>query len=104
MSAIPPIPPIGDPSQVGAAAASRAPDAPAAASGDFGAALQRGLEQVSALEAEAEWVATDIATGGDSQLHDLMIATTQSEMATELLVQTRNRALEAYHEIMRLPV
>ncbi|WP_165492220.1 flagellar hook-basal body complex protein FliE [Egibacter rhizosphaerae] len=104
MSAIPPIPPPGEATGVTAAAAAQQPDAPAGVGNDFADMFQQGLEEVSALEQGADAVATDIATGGDSQIHDLMIATSKSEIGTELLVQTRNKALEAYHEIMQLPV
>lgn len=104
MSAIPPIPPPGEASNITAAAAAQQPDAPAGVGGDFAGMFQQGLEEVSSLEQSADAVATDIATGGESQIHDLMIATNKSELGTELLVQTRNKALEAYHKIMQLPV
>ncbi len=68
----------------------------------FGAALERGLTQVSDLEHHADALATDIATGGPTQVHELMVATTEASIATDMLVQVRDRALEAYHEVMRL--
>ena len=45
-----------------------------------------------------------MATGGPAQIADLMVATTKSQLAVDLLVQTRNRAVEAYQEIMRMPL
>lgn len=95
-----PIPPTG-------AAAPIAPlggptgSAPAAAPG-FGDALGRGLQQVSSAEHRVDALATDIATGGTASVHELMVATTEASLATDLLVQVRDRALEAYHEVMRL--
>lgn len=70
----------------------------------FGDALKRGLEQVSGLEQQADKVAQSIATGGPAQIQDLMVATTKSQLAVDLMVQTRNRAVEAYQEIMRMPL
>lgn len=96
---IPPIPPIGDPSAVGAAAAARQPAEPG-----FADALRRGLEEVSALEHRADAVATNLAAGGDATVADLMIATSQSQVATDLLLAVRDRAVAAYQEIMRLPI
>lgn len=94
--AIPPIPPLG-------AAASAVPVAPTAAPG-FDNALQRGIAQVSGLEQAADAVAQNLASGGGAQIHDLMAATTKASLGVDLLVQVRNRAVEAYQEIMRLPV
>lgn len=68
----------------------------------FGAALQRGLEQVSDLEHTADALITDVGTGGPTTISEVMVATTQSGLAVDLLVQVRDRALEAYHEVMRL--
>jgi flagellar hook-basal body complex protein FliE len=33
-----------------------------------------------------------------------MLAATQAELSFNLMVQVRNKALEAYNEIMRMPV
>jgi flagellar hook-basal body complex protein FliE len=96
-----PIPPI-------AGAAPIAPIAPPGAAGaaapGFGDALGRGLQQVSSAEHRADALMTDVATGGTTSVHDLMIATTEAGLATDVLVQVRDRALEAYHEVMRLQV
>ena len=90
---LPPLPPLG------AANSTSASQPPATG---FGAALGRGLQQVSELEHEADVMAADIATGGPTKVHELMVATTESSLAVDMLVQVRDRALEAYHEVMRL--
>jgi flagellar hook-basal body complex protein FliE len=68
----------------------------------FGDALVRGLQQVSGLEQRADGLIADVASGGPTKVHEVMVATTESALAVDLLVQVRDRALEAYHEIMRL--
>ena len=98
--AISPLPPIGSLGGVAGPAAT-GPAAPAAPG--FGDAIAKGLEQVSALEHGADGVSQAAATG-NAQIHELMIATTQAQLGVELLVQVRNRAVEAYQEIMRLQV
>lgn len=86
---------------LGAPAPSVGP-APVARPG-FGDALGRGIEQVSAAEHRADALLTDVATdGGTASVHELMIATTEASLATDVLVQVRDRAVEAYHEVMRL--
>lgn len=99
MSAVP-IPPVGPAQQLGGgAAADSARGAPAPG---FAEALGQGLQQVSDLEHTADAMIEDVATGGPTKVHDMMIATTESSLATDLLVQVRDRGLEAYQEIMRL--
>jgi flagellar hook-basal body complex protein FliE len=49
-------------------------------------------------------MAQDIARGGETSIEELMVATTKATLTTEMLVQVRNRAVEAYQEIMRMQV
>ena len=42
--------------------------------------------------------------GESSNLHDPMIAATEAELSISLVVQIRDKALDAYNEIMRMQV
>lgn len=75
-----------------------------AAPAGFGDALGKGLQQVSSLEHKADALVQDIATGGDTKIHEVMAATSQAGLAVDMLVQVRDRALEAYQEVMRMQV
>ena len=70
----------------------------------FGDALTKSLESVSQLEHQADKAATSFATGENTAVHEVMAATTKSKLAVDALVAVRNRAVEAYQEIMRLQV
>ena len=70
----------------------------------FGDALGKGLQTVSSLENKADALVEDIATGGDTKIHEVMAATSQAGLAVDMLVQVRDRALEAYQEVMRMQV
>jgi flagellar hook-basal body complex protein FliE len=96
-----PIAPLGADAATAAGVAQPGRAGQVAAAG-FGDALQRGLSEVSALEHGADAVAQNLATGGGAQVHDLMIATTKASIGVELLTAVRNRAVEAYAEVMRL--
>ncbi|HEX5510149.1 MAG TPA: flagellar hook-basal body complex protein FliE [Actinomycetales bacterium] len=74
----------------------------AVGSGSFAAALANGLQNVEALQHNADNLAVQAATGDLTDVHDYMIAATQAKVATELTVAVRNKAIEAFQEIMRL--
>ena len=90
---ITPLPPMGAP---------QAPDRATSPGGDFGRALGATLQNVSNLEHTVDAMVEDVATGGPTKVHDVMIATSEAGLALDLVVQVRDRALEAYQEIMRL--
>lgn len=78
---------------------------PAASAGaDFGGMVRDGLESVSQAEFAADAAVQDLATGGDTRIEDVMVATTQAQLGVELLAKVRDRALDAYTEIMRMPL
>jgi flagellar hook-basal body complex protein FliE len=79
------------------------PEAPAGGE-SFGGALSRALDTVSASHAEADRLAIDAATGDLSAVHDYTIAATEAQLLTQLTVEVRNRAVEAFNDIMRMQV
>lgn len=68
----------------------------------FAAAMGQGLEQVQALEKKSDALAIQAATGDLTDVHDYTIAANQAKLATELTVAVRNKAVEAFSEIMRM--
>lgn len=68
----------------------------------FKEGLGDAIESVSKAEQHADALAQDIATGGSTSVHDLMVATSKATLSLEMAVQVRNRAVEAYQEIMRM--
>jgi flagellar hook-basal body complex protein FliE len=71
-------------------------------SGGFAGMVQRGLEQVSKAEFKADSLLNTMATGGNVQPHEVMIATSQASLAVEMTVAVRDKAIEAYREIMNM--
>ena len=66
--------------------------------------LKSGLDEVNGMQKKADSMAMQVASGKSENLHETMIAATQAEISFNLMVQLRNRALEAYQEVMRMPV
>ncbi|MDP9399201.1 MAG: flagellar hook-basal body complex protein FliE [Actinomycetota bacterium] len=71
---------------------------------DFAAVLAGGLEQVQSLHDKADGMAVQAATGDLRDVHDFMIATNEAALATEFTTAVRNKAVEAFTEIMRMQV
>lgn len=80
------------------------PGAAAPTDTGFGDMVARGLQNVSQLEQTADAAARDLAIGGPTRLEDVMVATSQAQLGIELLARVRDRAIEAYQEVMRLPL
>jgi flagellar hook-basal body complex protein FliE len=70
----------------------------------FAEKISGALQSVSDGELSADLMAQDVAAGGDTPVHELMIATTKAQLGVETLVQVRNKAVEAYQEIMRMQI
>ncbi len=100
---IAPLGPIGPVSPVGGLD-SAGPVGAAGSSEAFGSKLVQGLEEVQALHGKADHLAVKAATGELTDVHDYMIAASKASTATQLTVALRNKALEAFSEIMRMPV
>jgi flagellar basal-body rod protein FlgC len=73
-----------------------------AGSGDFASTLAGGLDQLQALQTKSDDLAVQSATGSLTDVHDYMIASTEASLATQLTVAVRNKAVEAFNDIMRM--
>jgi flagellar hook-basal body complex protein FliE len=73
-------------------------------SSSFTGAIGQGLDQVGRLDHTASDLAVKAATGTLTDVHDYVIAATQAQVATELTTTVRNKALEAFNDIMRMPL
>ena len=98
------IPPISGIAAAGATTPATAAGSVTAPGGNFGDTITSALESVSDAEFHADALAQDVATGGDTSVHQLMVATTKAALSVDLLVQVRNKAVEAYQEIMRMQI
>jgi flagellar hook-basal body complex protein FliE len=66
--------------------------------------LSEGINEVNQMQKKSDAMSMGLSSGKSENLHETMIATTQAELSFNLMVQIRNRALEAYQEVMRMPV
>jgi flagellar hook-basal body complex protein FliE len=66
--------------------------------------LKKAIEEVNTDQVTADKKATDLANGKDTNIHETMLASSEAELSFNMMVQVRNKALQAYQEIMRMPV
>ncbi len=72
--------------------------------GEFGSILAAKLGELGALHQTSDTLAVKAATGDLNDIHDYTIAANEATAATQLVVQVRNKAVEAFNEIMRMPL
>lgn len=71
---------------------------------DFASAIGDGLSAVENLDRSAATKATQAATGDLKDVQDYVITALEAQTATELTTTVRNKALDAFNEIMRMPL
>ncbi|HHY47668.1 MAG TPA: flagellar hook-basal body complex protein FliE [Firmicutes bacterium] len=71
---------------------------------DFGKLLASAIDSLYGLHREADGLIQGLAAGEVSDLHQVMIAVEKANIALDLALQLRNKAIEAYQEIMRMQV
>ena len=90
---------------IGAGAAGAAESGAAgAASGDFGNIVVNALQGVQDTQDSASSLAVKAATGDLVDVHNYTIAATEASLQTQLTVAVRDRAVEAFNQIMAMQV
>nr|MBN2276249.1 flagellar hook-basal body complex protein FliE [candidate division Zixibacteria bacterium] len=72
--------------------------------GKFTELFNNLLDSVNELHLDAGKAQELLATGEAEDLHQVMIAIEEAGIATDLLLEIRNRLMDAYQEIMRMPM
>jgi flagellar hook-basal body complex protein FliE len=77
------------------------PAAPDAGSGNF---FEELVGKVSDMQAQADGKIKNMITGDSRELHEVMMAVEKANISFQFLTQVRNKAVEAYQEIMKMQV
>lgn len=68
----------------------------------FSQMLKDAIQNVTETDATVKQDAIRLATGQADDLHTITINAAKADLAIQTLVQVRNKALDAYNEIMRI--
>jgi flagellar hook-basal body complex protein FliE len=66
--------------------------------------LGQALDQLNGAITQADQLSLALAAGQPVDVHDVMVALETASIGLELAMQVRNRALDAYREIMGMSV
>ncbi len=68
----------------------------------FNDVLKKAIDDVNGLEKEADQAVQDLVAGGETNLHEAMIALQKADVSFKVLMEVRDKIVSAYKEIMRM--
>jgi flagellar hook-basal body complex protein FliE len=71
---------------------------------EFGDLLKGHLQQVNQLANDAGKLSQSYALGESVPLHQVMVASEKASVAMELTLQIRNKLVQAYQDMMHMPL
>ena len=72
------------------------------AGGGFGSVLHQAIDKVSELGNDSEKQVGELVEGKRQDIHNVMIAVEKADVAFQLMMQVRNKIVNAYQEVSKL--
>ena len=66
--------------------------------------LKKALGDLNATQVGANDAIKSLATGGEENLHDIIISMEKAQMTLQYAIQIRNKVLEAYQSVIQMQV
>jgi flagellar hook-basal body complex protein FliE len=66
--------------------------------------MKSTIQRVNQMQNTGEQAIQQLNTGKAESLHEVMIAVEEADISLKMLVQMRNKALQAYEEVMRMQI
>jgi flagellar hook-basal body complex protein FliE len=73
-------------------------------SSSFGGALKDAIQQVDGLQQGSQGELQKYLTTDDTDLHSVMIALEKADTSFQMMMQVRNKIVQAYQDIMKTQV
>lgn len=77
---------------------------PAEAQKNFSAFLKDAINDVSKSSIESDVLTNKLVRGDNVELHEVMVAAQKASITLNATMEVRNKVVEAYQEIIRMPV
>lgn len=66
--------------------------------------LKDSVDKVNDIQLEADRAAKELAAGRNKNIHETMLILEKADMSFKLMMQVRNKIIDAYREVMRMQV
>ena len=70
----------------------------------FSDILKNSVDKVNTMQAQADESIANLVAGRTKNIHETMLAIERADSSLKLMMQVRNKILDAYKEIMRMQV
>jgi flagellar hook-basal body complex protein FliE len=70
----------------------------------FNEVLKQQISEVNALQRDAREAVEDLAAGRRDDLESVIVATEKADIAFRMLLQVRNKVMDAYEEVKQIRV
>lgn len=70
--------------------------------GSFQNILKDSLDKLNEKQVEADNMTNEFISGGDVDLHEMMLGMEEAKMSLQLAIQVRNKVVEAVQELTRM--
>jgi len=100
---------VGDAAQAGGASRAAgvpgaAPEAAGGGGATFADVLRNSISQANEHQVQADQAIRELVAGRTKNIHETMLAVERADSSLKLMMQVRNKVLDAYREIMRMQV
>ena len=68
----------------------------------FASVLKKSIEEINMAQQESASMTQKLVLGKDVDLHNVMIASQKASITLQAAMEVRNKAVEAYQEMMRI--
>jgi flagellar hook-basal body complex protein FliE len=68
----------------------------------FSSVLKGAMEQVDTFQSQANQKVSELLAGGNEDVHSAMIAVEKADLSFQLMMQVRNKVVQAYQEVSRM--
>lgn len=70
----------------------------------FSQVLNDAIQKVNETQVQSDVMTEKLINGQAENLHDVMIAAEKAAITLQLTLEIRNKVIEAYQEVMRMPL
>ncbi|MDY0191574.1 MAG: flagellar hook-basal body complex protein FliE [Desulfuromonas sp.] len=70
----------------------------------FGEMLTKAIDETNSAQLKADKATADLVTGRADNIHEVMLSMEEADISMRMLVQMRNKVVDAYKEIISMQV